>query len=223
MSHLDLVLNPGIISACFYKILVAISSVALLKLFITTSNTFSEPYLHFCDSSAYVHHVSYEWHNLVQYTATFFTIIFIKFGTNSQAFLIPHQFIVYTVIIKFITNSFISIFEPKSYDFDSIMNQNVFIAVGSGHREGYDGGRGTCRGEGWLISLLDCLALDLGQCFSFPHSIVLNQTGSSSRTFELLEAQPDESNSSLKAAQPARGSINHCCVLALLSGKFYMS
>ena len=33
-----------------------------------------------------------------------------------------------------------------------------FFAVGSGHGEGYDGGRGTCLGEGWLISLLDCLA-----------------------------------------------------------------
>ena len=127
-----LVLNPGIISACFYRISVAISSVALLKLFIKMSNTFSEPYLHFCDSSAYVHHVSYEWHNLVQYTATFFTIIFIKFGTNSQAFLNPHQFIVYTVIIKFITKSFISIFEPTSiqYDFDSILIQNVFLLLG---------------------------------------------------------------------------------------------
>ena len=78
MSHLELILNPGIFSACFYKILVAISSVSRSKPFLKMSNTFSEPYLHFCDSSAYVHHASYEWHNLVQYTATFFTIIFIK-------------------------------------------------------------------------------------------------------------------------------------------------
>ena len=78
MSHLELILNPGIFSACFYKILVAISSVSRSKPFLKMSNTFSEPYLHFCDSSAYVHHASYEWHNLVQCTATFFTIIFIK-------------------------------------------------------------------------------------------------------------------------------------------------
>ena len=132
---------------------------------------------------------------------------------------------IYQIWNQFSSIFLISNFEPTSiqYDFDSILNQNVFFAVGSGHGEGYDGGRGTCLGEGWLISLLDCLALDQGQCFSFPHSIVLNQTGSSSRTFELLEAQPDESNSSVKAAQHARGSENHCCVLALLGGKFYMS